>query len=62
MRIEQDGSLNISKEEVDLLIAYVNKALLIPSKNTQTEEDCFDNFISALKTISGDFANDCTSY
>ena len=37
MRIEEDGSLNIPREEVELLISYVRKALLIPSKNTNEE-------------------------
>lgn len=62
MRINEDGDLIITKQEVELLVSYVNKALLIPSKNTQQEEDCFDGFISALKTISGDFNDTATSY
>jgi hypothetical protein len=62
MRINEDGDLIIKKEEVELLVSYVNKALLIPSKNTQQEEDCFDGFISALKTISGDFNESATTY
>ena len=61
MRINEDGDLIIKKEEVELLVSYV-KALLIPSKNTQQEEDCFDGFISALKTISGDFNESATTY
>ena len=62
MRIEEDGSLNIAKNEVDLLISYVRKALLIPSKNTNEEEETFDKFITTLKTISGDFHDDTVTY
>lgn len=62
MRIEEDGSLNISRSEVDLLISYVHKALLIPSQNTSDEENTFDNFITSLKTIAGDFNDDTVTY
>jgi hypothetical protein len=62
MRIEEDGSLNIPREEVELLISYVRKALLIPSKNTVEEEETFDKFIVTLKTISGDFHDDTVTY
>lgn len=62
MRIEEDGSLNIPREEVELLISYVRKALLIPSKNTTEEEETFDKFIVTLKTIAGDFHDDTVTY
>ena len=62
MRIEEDGSLNIPREEVELLISYVRKALLIPSQNTTEEEETFDMFISTLKTIAGDFHDDTVTY
>lgn len=62
MRIEEDGSLNIPREEVELLISYVRKALLIPSKNTNEEEETFDKFITTLKTIAGDFHDDTVTY
>ena len=62
MRIDTEGSLVITKGEVELLISYVRKALLIPSRNEESEEQCFDEFIQALKTIAGDFNNDPITY
>lgn len=54
MLIESTGALQIPKEEVESLIKFFKKSLIIPSKENK-EVEAFDNFIQALKTISGEF-------
>ena len=54
MKIEKTGALLVSKEEVDSLIRFFKKSLIVPSKENN-ETECFDEFIQALKTISGEF-------